>query len=159
MELIFIPLVGGALSLREIRGGCVPGGSLGSLFAGGCGCDPTQIIVWPEASQPLMGGSRFFQNGYLYRHTHWRLFPRPFSPMSFPHSKTLSPVFPGDPPRTAVRSDLNSYGVSVLSQDPVCIKVCVCLSRMGSPFPLVPWSYWSQAPLAFNAGCSRGSFS
>ena len=32
MGLIPIPLVGGALSLGEIRGGYVPGGSLGSLF-------------------------------------------------------------------------------------------------------------------------------
>ena len=33
MELILIPLVGGALSLGEVRGGCVLGVSLGSLFA------------------------------------------------------------------------------------------------------------------------------
>ena len=49
--LIPIPLVGGALSLGEIRGGCVPGGSLGSLFTDGWGCDPTWIIVWPGAFQ------------------------------------------------------------------------------------------------------------
>ena len=35
MELILIPLVGGALSLDEIRGSCVPEGSLGSLFTEG----------------------------------------------------------------------------------------------------------------------------
>ena len=54
------PLVGGAdsypsggwgLSLGEIRGGCVPGGSLGSLFTDGQGCDPTWTVVWPRASQ------------------------------------------------------------------------------------------------------------
>ena len=45
-----IPLVGGALSLDEIRVGCVPEGSLGSLFTDGWGCDPTWIIVWPGAS-------------------------------------------------------------------------------------------------------------
>ena len=39
MELILIPLVGGALSLGEIRGSCVPGRSLGSLFADRWGCD------------------------------------------------------------------------------------------------------------------------
>ena len=32
MGLILIPLVGGALSLGEIRGSCMPGSSLGSLF-------------------------------------------------------------------------------------------------------------------------------
>ena len=51
MGLIPIPLVGGALSLGEIRGGCVPGGSLGSLFTDGWGCDSTWIIVWPGAFQ------------------------------------------------------------------------------------------------------------
>ena len=51
MELIHIPLVGGALSLGEIRGGSVPGGSLGSLFTDGQGCDPTWIVAWPGASQ------------------------------------------------------------------------------------------------------------
>ena len=51
MELIPIPLVGGALSLREIRGGCVPGVSLSSLFTDGWGYDPTCIVVWPRASQ------------------------------------------------------------------------------------------------------------
>lgn len=50
--LIPIPLVGGALSLGEIRGTGVPGGSLGSLFTDGQGCDPTWTVVWPEASQP-----------------------------------------------------------------------------------------------------------
>ena len=59
VELILIPLVGGALSLGEIRGGCVPGVHLGSLFAGGRGCLPTLIIVWPEASQPCWVGPDF----------------------------------------------------------------------------------------------------
>jgi len=55
------PLVGGAdschsvlgwaLSLDEIRGSCVPVGSLGSLFTDGWGCDPTWIVVWLGASQ------------------------------------------------------------------------------------------------------------
>ena len=44
------PLVGGALSLGEIGGGRVPGGSLGILFADGWACDPTWIVVWPGAS-------------------------------------------------------------------------------------------------------------
>ena len=40
-----ILLMGGALPLGEIRGSCVPGGSLGSLFIDGRGCDPIWIIV------------------------------------------------------------------------------------------------------------------
>ena len=53
MGLIPISLVGWALSLGEVRGGCVLGGILGSLFTDGWGCDPTWIIVCPQASQQL----------------------------------------------------------------------------------------------------------
>ena len=34
VELILIPLVGGALSMGVVRGGCVPGRSLGNVFFG-----------------------------------------------------------------------------------------------------------------------------
>ena len=54
VELILIPLVGGAVSLDEVRGSCVPEGSLGSLFPEGWGWivgDPTWIVVYPGASQ------------------------------------------------------------------------------------------------------------
>jgi len=67
---------------------------------------------------------------------------------------TFTPVFPGCPPRTAVRFDPDSYGDFALPWDPVHVKVCVCLLRMGSLFPPVPWSSCTQAPLAFNARCS-----
>ena len=78
--------------------------------------------------------------------------------MSFPHIEPQPPpVFPGETPRTAVRSDPDSYGNSALLWDPVHMKTCACLSRMRSPFPLVLWSSFPQAPLAFNAICSRGS--
>ena len=50
MDLIPIPLVGGALSLGEIRGS-VPGASLSSLFTDGWGYDLTWIVVCPGASQ------------------------------------------------------------------------------------------------------------
>ena len=53
MEMIPIPLVGEALSLGEIRDGCVPGGSLGSLFTDGQDCDRTWIVVCPGASQAV----------------------------------------------------------------------------------------------------------
>ena len=72
---------------------------------------------------------------------------------------TFTPVFPGCPPRTAVRFDPDSYGDFALPLDPVNVKVCVSLLRMGPLFPPVLWSSCAQAPLAFNARCSRGSFS
>lgn len=51
MELILIPLMGGALFLDGIRGSCVPEGSLGSQFTEGQGYDPAWIVVFPGASQ------------------------------------------------------------------------------------------------------------
>ena len=58
--------------------------------------------------------------------------------MSFPHSEPQSPpVLPGDPPRTAGRSDPDSYGISALPWDPgrtksLCVpfksEVCIFLS-------------------------------
>ena len=79
----------------------------------------------------------------------WLLFLRLLLPMSFPHNNPPSPpVFTEDHPRTAVRCDLDSYGISASPWDPVHMKVCVCFSRMGSPFPSVPWSSCMQAPNA-----------
>ena len=71
----------------------------------------------------------------------------------FPQQPTFTPVFPGGPPRTAVRFDPDSYGDFVFPWDPVHVKVCVRLLRMASPFPPVPWSSCAQAPLAFNTRC------
>ena len=80
--------------------------------------------------------------------------------MSFPDKEPQSPpVFPGDPPSTAVRFDPDSYEVSALPWDPVHMKACVHLSRVESLFPQVPWSPCTQAPLALNAICSWGSSS
>ena len=76
-----------------------------------------------------------------------------------PQQSTFTPVFPGCPPRTAVRFDPDSYGDFALPWNPVHVIICVCLTRMGSPFPPVLWSSCTQAPLAFNARYSRGSFS
>ena len=43
--------------------------------------------------------------------------------MSFPHDKPQSPpLFPGDLPRTAGRSDPDSYGDAALPWDPVHVK-------------------------------------
>ena len=71
--------------------------------------------------------------------------------MSSPHKV---PLFSLNPPRTTGRTDLDSYGVSALPQDPVHMKVCVCLSRVESLFPLVLWNSCAQAPLVLNAKCS-----
>ena len=116
MELILIPLVGGALSLGVIRGRCVPGGSLGSLFADGWGCVPTWFVVWPGASQPW-----WVRPDFLALLEELMLIPGTLYPMSFPHNEPQLPTFyPGDPPRTTGRSDTDSYGVSALPWDPVC---------------------------------------
>ena len=77
-----------------------------------------------------------------------------------PHKPQSPCVFPGDPPRTVVRFDPDSYGTSALSWDPCqCTWKCVHLSGMGSPFPPDLWSSCTQTPLTFNAWCSRDSFS
>ena len=86
--------------------------------------------------------------------------PKSFSSnVLLPQQAMFTPVIPGCPPRTAVRFDPDSYGDISLPWDPVHVKVCVSLLRMGSLFPPVLWSSWAQDPLACNARCSRGSFS
>ena len=69
VELILIPLMGGAESLDGIRGSHVPEGFLGGLFTEGRGCVPSWVVVCPGASQKLTekGGARFSQNGHLLR--------------------------------------------------------------------------------------------
>ncbi len=44
MELILTPLVGVALSLHEIRSGCVPGGCSGRLFTDGGAVIPPGLL-------------------------------------------------------------------------------------------------------------------
>ena len=96
----------------------------------------------------LMDGARFSQEWLPpEKHTRWGIFLRALPPISFPHNESqLPPVFLGDPPRTVVRSDPDSYGAPALPW--VHMKICVCLSRMGSLFPSVLWSSYTQAPLA-----------
>jgi len=76
-----------------------------------------------------------------------------------PQQATFTPLFPGGPPRAAVRSDPDSYGDFALPWEPVHEKACAYLLKVGSPFPPVPLSSCVQVPLAFNARCSRSSFS
>ena len=106
------------------------------------------------------GWARCSQNGHLQRKAQQLNIPKSFSFNVLPSQQaTFTPVFSGGPPRVEVRFDADSYGNFALPWDPVHVKVCVCLLRMGSLFPPVLWSSCAQAPLAFNARCSRGSFS
>ena len=145
------------MSLGEIREGCVPGGSV----TDGRGCDPTWIVVCPGASQQLTDGwGQIFPKMATSRDRQLLNIPVSFVFNVLPSQQaTFAPVFPGGPPRTAVRFDPDSHGDFVLPWDPGHVKVHVCLLRMGSPFPPVLWSYSTQAPLTFNARCSGGSFS
>ena len=87
--------------------------------------------------------ARFFQNGHLQRNTCWWLFLTPLPPMSFPHNETQShPV--------SLRFSKNCRQVWPrflwslwFTWDPVHMKACVCLSRMGSLFPQ---SYGAPVP-------------
>ena len=113
----------------------------------------------PWGFSALMGGARFFPNSHLQRKALLLKIPESFaSNVLLPHQATFTPIFPGGPPRTAVRFDPDSYRDFALPWDPVHVKVCVCLLRMGFPFPPVPWSSCAQAPPAFNSRCSGGSF-
>lgn len=106
-----------------------------------------------------MGEARSSSNGHLQRNTSQWIFLRPLPPMTFPQWATVNPCLPWRSSKTAVRSDPHSCGGFALPWDPVNMKACVHLSRMGSPFPPVRWSSCTQGPLAFNARCSRSSFS
>ena len=147
------------MSLDGIRSGCVPEGSLGSLFTDGQGWIPPGLLfglgllstdgwgqIFPKWPPPEKGTLLNIPEGFAFN-----VLPS--------QQATFTPVFPGGPPKTAVRFDPDSHGDFALLWDPVHVKVCVRLLRMGSPFSPVPWSSCAQAPLAFNARCSSGSFS
>lgn len=106
-----------------------------------------------------MSGPRFSQMTTA-RGVHSDEHPETFASRALPPNEPQPhPVFPGDSPRTTGRSDPDSCGVSALPWDPVHTKACVPHSRVGSLSPPGPWSSCSQAPLAPNAKCSRGSSS
>ena len=97
MELILTPLVGGALSLGEIRGGCVPGWgqSLGSLFPDGQGCDPTWIVFALGLLNLIrMGMARFSQNGHLQRMAWLLNIPESFAFNVLPSQQATFTHFP-----------------------------------------------------------------
>ena len=114
-------------------------------------------LAWSFSA--LMAEARFFQNGATCRGAHADDYSGDLC-LQYPSpTRTHShPVFPGDLPKSTVRSDPDSYGVSLLS-DSVHMKACVHFSRMGSSFPPIPWSSCAQALLALNAKCSGGSSS
>ena len=91
--LIPNPLVGGALSLGEIRGSCVPGESLSSLFTNGWGCDPTWIIVWPGVLRANRWGQTFPKWQPPEEHTVMNI-PRSFACNVLPPQQaTVTPFF------------------------------------------------------------------
>ena len=76
MELSLVSLVGGALSLCVVKGGHVPGRTLGNLVADvwavflpcllfGLG------LLGTHAYSLLLCGASFFQNGSLQGSSHW----------------------------------------------------------------------------------------
>ena len=82
---------------------------------------------------------------------------RALPPMSFPYNKPQSPpIFPGDPSRTSVRSDPDSYSkASTLPWDPVHMKACVHLLKMGSPFPPSPVELLHTSPIGLQCQIPR----
>ena len=104
-----------------------------------------------------MGGARFSQNGHLQREAWLLNIPESFASNVLPSQQaTFTPLFPGDPPRTAVRFDPDAYGDFALPWDPVHVKLCVCLLRMGLHFPQsrgapVYKPHWPSMPDALGA--------
>ena len=111
----------------------MPEGSLGNLFTEGWGCDPTWIVVCPGASQLLTDGwGQIFPKWPPPEKCMLMNIPKSSGSNALPPQATFTPVFPGCPPRTAVRFVTDSYADFALPWDPVHVKVCVRLLRMGS---------------------------
>ena len=94
MELIPVPLVGGALSLDGIKGGSEAGGYLGSLFTEGRGCGPTWFVVCPGASQCRRVGPDFPK---MATSREWQLLniPESFASNVLPSQQaSFTPIFP-----------------------------------------------------------------
>ena len=75
-----------------------------------------------------------------------------------PQEATFTLAFPGGPPRTAVRFDPDSYGDFALPWDPVHVKVCVHLLRMGSLFPPVPLELLCTSATCLQCQMHQGLF-
>ena len=100
---------------------------LGLLRADGCG----QIFPkWPPPDKgPLLSIPKNFTSNVLP-----------------PQQATFTPVFPGGPPRTAVRFNPDAYGDFALPWDPLHMKICMHLLRMGSLFPPSPMELLHTSP-------------
>ena len=118
----------------------MPEGSLDSLFTEGQGCDHTWIVVCPGVLS-ADGWSQIFPKWPPPEKGRLLNIPESFAFNILPlQQATFTPVFSGCPPRTAIRFDPDSYGAFASPWDPVHVKVCVRLLRMGSLFPPVLWS-------------------
>ena len=71
---------------------------------------------------------------------------------------TFIPVFPGGPPRTAVRFDPDSLGDIALPWDPVHFNVCVCLLRMGVSISPSPVELLCTSPTGLQCQILQGLF-
>ena len=125
-------------------------GSLGSLFTEGWGCDPTWIVVCPEASQccwvepdfPKMATSR---ETHADEYSQELCFQCPSPTISCSH-----PLFSQEILRE-LQSGLTQIPLeTLLCPGTQTLKVCVCLSRMGSLFPPAPCPSMPDAPGALS---------
>ena len=144
------PLVGGAdsypsggwgLSLGIIRGGCLLGGSLGSLFADGWDCVLTQLLFGLGIFSPDVWGQSFPKWPPLAEFT-VIIIPKTFASSVLPPQwATVTPIFWGNPPRTTGRSDPDSSGTRY-TWKPVCIfqewSLCFLQSH-GTPAYVPHW--------------------
>lgn len=147
------------MSLGVSRSRCVPGRTLGSLFADGWGCVPTLFIVQPRASQQWWVGPDFSKIAVsrVAHASEYSLGPLLLCPA--PTVSHNNSAFPGDPPRPASRSDPDSYIVPALLWCPVFMMPYMCPLRAKSLFPSVLGCSCIQALLTFNAKRSGGSSS
>ena len=135
------------------------GGTLGSLFTGGWGCDPTWIIVWHGASQHCLVGPDFRKWPPPEKHTLMNIPERFSSNVLAPQQATVTPSFPRRSSKNCSQVPPSVLWSLSFALEPHHMIVCVCISRMESPFPPVLWSSCTQTPLAFNTRGSRVSFS
>ena len=85
---------------------------------------PDFCLAW--GFSVLMGGARFSPNGHLQRKAQLLNIPESFAFSVLPSQQaTFTPVFPGCPPRTAVRFDPDSYGdLAVCPGTSACESLC-----------------------------------
>ena len=162
VELSLVSLVGRTMSRGVIRRGCLPRMTLGKLSAGMCAVFSPCWFFYLEASQ------------------HWSLPSTLWDQVSFPKwrppRKLLLRIIPSGfylqypapimshsqplPPQDTLQGP--HLGLAQISMESLLCpgtqymwKLLCALQRWI--FPLVQWSSYIQAPLAFKAKCSGGS--